>query len=92
MITQTEQIIEEYVFWPTDTECTIKGRVSKIITPEDRHGYTWAISHHYRPTKEAAGVYYPSVITAEPLEEAKHHLFDYANGCSGIDLTPNTYY
>lgn len=91
MITQTEKVLEEFVFWPTNTNHTIKGRICEIIGPEDRHGYTWTISHHYRPTK-SAGIYYPSVITAGSFDEAKNHLFAYANGCSGIDLTLNAYY
>ena len=91
MITQTEQIVEEYIFMPDNSEFTIKGRVCKIVFPEDRSHYTWAISHFYRPSEDAIS-YSPSIVTAESAEEAKQHLFAYALGYSGIDPNPNPYY
>ena len=91
MITQTEKIIEEYVFWIPKHEFTIKGRVSEIISPESKHCYTWTVSHYYRPS-ESTPAYIPSIITANSLDEAKQHLFAYINGYSGIAPSPNAYY
>lgn len=91
MITQTEKLLEEYVFWIANVEFTIKGRVCEIISPENKRCYTWAVSHHYSPSK-SADIYYPSIIAAGSLEETKQHLFAYINGYSGINPSPNAYY
>lgn len=92
VITQTEKIIEEYVFMAENTEFSIKGRICEIITPSTVSPcYTWSVSHFYRPT-ESAKTYHPSIITADSIEMARRLLFAYINGYSGLHLTPNKYH
>ena len=84
------KIIAEYIFDIEDVPQTVKSRISHAENSE--FPYMWEISHHYRPTKDSGGVYYPSQILAETQERAESLIEHYVSGFVNIDVTKNKDY
>jgi hypothetical protein len=82
---QLSRVIREYVLW-TDAGYSVKGRVSEILDSSGGSTYQWEVSHHYKPSATAMGVYYPSVTRGKTLEEVEALMLTYLNGFTGIDV------
>lgn len=68
------EVVKEYILEHDALDFSIKGRITKTLRADGVNEYFWSISHHYRPTHNAAGVYYPSRVQTETLEEAEQLL------------------
>ena len=86
------EVIKEYVIHVDGLEHIVKSRIVKIIKPERGENYRWEISHNYKPTEGAAGVYYPSKISASTFEDAESFMMAYVGGFTNISVKPNEYY
>ena len=86
---KTYEVIKQYVFWVDGLDYTVKGRISRNLDPNAGQPFLWEISHHYKPSETAAGVYYPSVVSAGTLEDAERFLFAYANAFTNIGVKAN---
>ena len=89
---KTYEIVKEYLFWVDELDYTVKGRISRNLDPNVGEPFRWEISHNYKSSKTAAGVYYPSVVSAGTLEDAEMHLFAYANAFRNIGVKANEYF
>ena len=89
---KTYEVLKEYVFWVDGLDYTVKGRISRNLNPNVGEPFTWEISHHYKPSETAAGVYYPSVLSAGTLEDAERHLLAYANAFTNIGVKADNYF
>lgn len=76
MVTTTE-VVKQFRFYVDGLGDEVIGEIRKDVAG-GQYPYQWWISHHYRPTADAIGIYYPSRITAESEEEAEAHLIAYA--------------
>jgi len=86
------EVVKEYVLTVEGLEHSVKGRISRLRKDVGVEEYYWDISHHYRPSKEHAGVYYPSGKTTNSFEDAENHLLSYIHNFTTIDVTPNNLY
>lgn len=86
------EVVKEYVLMHDDLDFSVKGRVTKTIRDDGVDEYYWNISHHYRPTESAVGVYHPSRVRTETFEEAEQLLHHYMSNFTTIDVTPNKNY
>lgn len=91
MSVKTYEIVKQYMFWVEGLEHTVKGRISRSLDPNAGEPFRYEISHHYKPSAKA-GVYYPSVVSADTLEHAEMHLFAYANAFTNIGVKANEDY
>jgi hypothetical protein len=92
MPNEIREIVKEYVMDVPDLEHTVKGRITMNPEVDGNLRYMWEISHHYRPSENAAGVYYPSKLHAPTAEEAESHLKGYMSCFTTLDVTPNEDY
>lgn len=77
MTTTAYEIVKEYLFSHEAKDgatLTVRGRVSQNL--DDGYFY-WDISHHYRPSADAHGIYYPSAVTFDNFEDAASALLRY---------------
>lgn len=86
------EVIKEYVIHVDGLEHVVKSRIAKIIKPERAEEYRWEISHNYKPTEGAAGVYYPSKISADSFDATESLMMAYVGGFTNISVTQNEYY
>lgn len=92
MAVETYKILEEYVFDVEGLGYPVKGRVSYIEgMPESLGGFFWEISHCYKPTADALGVYRPSRRNGQTLEEARDLLFAYAQNFQTFEVSVERY-
>jgi len=89
VLIETRKVVKEYVFTVDDLEHCVKGRICKNIESDV---YSWDISHYYRPSKNAATVYFPSKKSAPSLEETEFLLMAYARGFTNLDVKKNENY
>jgi hypothetical protein len=89
---QIAEIVKQYVMHVREVEPTIKARISKLKGPDGQDQYQWEISHNYRPSKKAGGVYYPSTRTGRTLQEVEGLLMAYMASFTPIDVTPTKNY
>lgn len=70
------EVVKEYLFSleQNGKPLVVRGRVARNI--EDGNHY-WDISHHYRPSADALGIYYPSAVTFDNPQEAEAALLRY---------------
>ena len=87
MVIERHELVKEIKYFIDCLEHAVFGRLYK--SDNDNNPYTWDISHHYRPSEAAAGVYYPSTISAPSLEEAEQLLESYASSFTNIDVKKN---
>ncbi|MBN1841505.1 MAG: hypothetical protein JW883_04375 [Deltaproteobacteria bacterium] len=92
MNTYLYEVVREYVLVVEGLEHSVKGRVSRLIKDAGVEEYSWDISHHYRPSEKAGGVYYPDKETTNSFDETEFLLFAYMTGFTTIDVTPNELY
>jgi hypothetical protein len=92
MSNRISEVVKEYVLDVDELNFSVKGRVTKTIRADGLDEFYWNISHHYRPSETAGGVYYPSRIRTDTLEEAERLLLLYMSGFTTIDVTPNMDY
>jgi hypothetical protein len=92
MYTRVSRIIEEYVLWTDAVEYSIKGRVVEHLDAEPKGRYGWEISHHYKPSQGAAGVYHPSSVDGATIEQVRGLMLGYLRGFQNIDVTPDPRY
>lgn len=85
-------VVREYVIHHPDLPQTIKARIEHDPEADANLAYSWDISHHYKPTKDAAGIYIPSVKQAPSDEEATAHLMRYVRGFTAIGVKENSSY
>jgi hypothetical protein len=92
MHTRVSRVVEEYVFRTEAVEYSVKGRVVEHFDVDPKGRYGWEISHHYKPSTSAAGVYYPSSIDGASVEEVRGQMLAYLRGFQNIDVEPNSSY
>lgn len=89
---QLSRIVREYVLWFDGVEYSVKGRVCEVIDdPQDVH-YEWEVSHHYKPSANAMGAYFPSATRGGSIEEVEALMLAYLNGFTGIGVVKNDRY
>jgi hypothetical protein len=71
------EIVKQFQFDVPLLSYPIKEKIVKDISTNGGIRYTWSISHRYTPTA-GAGVYFPSVLTSDSLEEAEMNFRAYA--------------
>jgi hypothetical protein len=86
------RIVTEYVFRVEGLNHVVKGRVEERLGGDPAARYSWSISHHYRPSENAWGVYYPSKRSGPSIEVVESLLMAYADSFTTIDVTPTEYY
>ena len=86
------EVVKEYKTTVDGLDFDIKGRVLKRVEPTGDLDYMWEISHHCKPGKDAATIYYPSTINAQTFEEAKMLLFSYMVPFTIIEVVENKFY
>ena len=92
MGTQLSRVVREYVLWVKELDYSIKGRVCEIVDdPKDVH-YEWEVSHHYKPSANAMGAYYPSATRGRSLEEVEALMLTYLRNFSSIGVVKNERY
>ena len=79
-----KELIKQFAYEVEGLDYEVQGYVYRINNEEGTH-YHWDISHLYQPS-ETAGVYHPSVITAETAEEAERLLDAYAMSFTTIGV------
>ena len=92
MVSYTYEVVKEYVLIVEGLDFSVKGRISRLIKDSGVDEYYWDISHHYRPSEKAAGVYSPSKKTTHSFNEAEFLLSGYMKGFTTIGVTPNELY
>ena len=97
MATRVSRVIQEYVLWTDAVQYSIRGRIVEILDadpldadPKGRYG--WEVSHHFMPSKSAAGVYRPSAVTGATIEEVTAQLMAYLRGFQNVNVEPNSRY
>ena len=63
MTVQTYEVVKQYVFWVGGLSHTVKGRISRNLDSMNAEPFMYEISHHYKPSESAAGVYFPSKLS-----------------------------
>lgn len=86
------RIVREYIHDVSGLDFTVKGRITHDPSHDENMPYMWEISHHYRPSENAMGVYYPSKLSAQTEEDAYYLLKMYMDSFTTIDVKPNTHY
>jgi hypothetical protein len=92
MYRKIAEIVGEYVLFVEGLSFSVKGRITKSTNQEGSEEFRWEISHHYRPSESAGGVYYPSVRESKSFDEVRQLLMAYMNCFTTIDVTPNEHY
>jgi hypothetical protein len=93
MAARAYQVERSYVFRVDGVDHPVTARVRRNMHPDSSETeYTYEISHYYRPTKDAATVYYPSRTLASSADEAERFLWDYVAYFTPIDVTANDEY
>jgi hypothetical protein len=92
MYTRVSRVIEEYVLWSETLEYSIKGRIVEHLDVDPKGRYGWEISHHYKPSQSAHGVYHPSTVTGATVEEVRGLMLTYLHSFQNINVTPNSRY
>ena len=72
------EVVKQFEFDVPALRHPIKGKIVKYTSANGKSRYHWSISHHYKPTASAAGVYFPSHVTDDSLEEAEMSFRAYA--------------
>ena len=86
------EVVKENVLIVQGLNHSVKGRITRLIKDAGVEEYYWDISHNYRPSESAGGIYYPSKKTTNSFEEAEFLLLMYMRGFTTIDVTPNELY
>jgi hypothetical protein len=89
---EIREVTKEFIFFVEGLEFTVKGRITYNSEAEPQLNYGWEISHYYKPSEEAAGVYRPSNMHGSSQEEAEASLKMYMRSFTTIGVTPNDYY
>lgn len=92
MSVQVYEVVKEFVFWVEGLPHTVRGRITRHTDAQDTQRFMWEISHNYKPSASAAGVYYPSRVSAGTQEEAERMLFAYALAFTSIGVKANENY
>jgi len=71
------EVVKQFEFYVPGLQHPIKGKIVNRISEGGKADYTWSISHHYK-FKDEAGVYHPSTVTFDSLEEAETLFRTYA--------------
>jgi hypothetical protein len=92
MTIRVSRVIQEYVVWTDAVSYNIRGRVVEYLDggPEERYG--WEVSHHFKPSISALGVYHPSGVTGATVEEVTGQLLAYLRGFQNTNVEPNSRY
>ena len=72
------EVVKQFEFLVSELPYAIKGKIVKNVSPDGETSYTWSISHHYKPSANAGGVYFPSHVTSRSMEEAEMDFRAYA--------------
>lgn len=73
------EVVKQFRFYVNGLDTEVRGEIRKQVAPTAPYPYQWWISHHYRPSATAVGIYYPSRTTADSAEEAEAMLMAYAS-------------
>lgn len=94
MYMRTARVLSEYVVFAQEVGYSLKGRVVEYTAPvpDPNQRYGWEVSHYYKPSKDAASVYRPSVTLAKSPTEAEQMMLGYLGSFTGIDVAVNEYY
>jgi hypothetical protein len=71
------EVVKLYEVDVAGLEFPVRGKIIRYTSGEQTT-YRWAISHHYKPSAQAAGIYYPSRVTERTLEDAEIDFRAYA--------------
>jgi len=72
------EVVKQFEFHVPPLLHRIKGKIVKYTSAEGEVSYHWSISHYYKPSEGAAGVYFPSHVTDSSLEHAEMSFRAYA--------------
>jgi hypothetical protein len=72
------KVIKQFEFHASPLSHAIKGKIVKYVSTGGDAQYDWSISHHYKGSPSAIGVYYPSRVSSRSLEEAEADFRAYA--------------
>ena len=62
--------MKQYEFEVENMRHPVRGKIVKHVSNDGSESFTWSISHHYLPSV-GAGVYFPSNLTTDNLEETE---------------------
>ena len=92
MTTRVSRVVQEYVLWTDVVQYSIRGRVVEHLDADPEGRYGGEVSHHFKPSTSAFGVYRPSAATGATVEEATGQLMAYLRGFQNINVEPNSRY
>jgi hypothetical protein len=72
------EVVKQFELHVPPLSHAIKGKIVKYTEQNGEAAYEWSISHHYKPTSSAGGVYYPSTRSLRTLEDAEQLFRAYA--------------
>lgn len=83
------EIVKEYLLQLDELDFVIKGRICRLGKEGGEFEYFWDISHHCKPSDDAAGVYYPSRVLVDTFDEAERLLMRYMESFTTFSVTKN---
>lgn len=92
MTTRVSRVVQEYVLWTDVVQYSIRCRVVEHPDADPEGRYGWEVSHHFKPSTSAFGVYRSSAVTGATVEEATGQLMAYLRGFQNINVEPNSRY
>ncbi len=85
------KIVKTYTKHVEGLDFPIEARILKRKVPqEDYTDYYYEVSHYYKPSEAAWGVYIPGSMYGKTFEEAEHNMFFYLNPFTVIGVKPNS--
>ncbi len=92
MTTRVSRVVQEYVLWTDAVQFSIRGRIVEHLDADPIARYGWDVSHHFKPSQSALGVYRPAAVTGATIEEVTGQLMAYLRGFQNINVEPNSRY
>lgn len=88
------EIVKEFIMPVAGLNYNIKGRILKRKKGDDSLNvdFQWEVSHYYKPSEEASGVYIPSSKFGNTYDIVEVHLLAYMYGFKDIDIQLNKNY
>ena len=86
------EVVKTFNFFVSSLQHSVQGRIYKRQIACGDFEYSWDISHHYRPSQSAKGIYIPTTTSVTTAAEAENLLLSYAQAFTDIDVTPNKFF
>lgn len=93
MYRQVDRVLTEFIFTVGNFDFRIKGRVQEKLGSGLNQGspFSWAVSHHYRASRDAPAPTLPTKTDCASREEAERLLFTYVRSFTDF-AEPNKFY